>query len=44
MDPEKGDKIGFEERLKKVEETLESIISALKKIVEKQESQIEPES
>jgi len=35
---DESDKSGFEERLKKVEETLETVISTLEKIVEKDEA------
>ena len=35
---DESDKSGFEERLKKVEETLETVISTLKEIVEKEEA------
>ncbi len=38
MDSDKDDKGSFEERLEKVEETLDTVISTLKKIVEKDET------
>jgi len=41
MNPAAGsepEKVGFEERLKKVEDLLETVISTLKEIVEKEEA------
>lgn len=41
MEPKRDDKGSFEERLKKIGETLESVILTLKKIVEKREAPTE---